>query len=291
MQDSIPWREYLRTNPEIRYRLILAGADNFLQVMGTLYNLSTAIPPILISTDPEFNAEATPDNEIHIALGLLQKSEICADLASRDPAIPDRDSIVTGKMRTIVFWAVAHEFFHIARSHFEVLELHGPSARKPLEFDADMMAVAGLYRYFRTIPGEAPPIDIKLHILNGIFWAIREQICSNVAEPYTADPNYPTWHLRIWNAFIKLVQIDNKNWIEEVGRARSEKADLEFQILLHSLVDCDNAYCALRGLPHSTFAQFIHTRRNVLDYGPLSSAWEKIEQSIFKLQRICKPRT
>lgn len=265
-----------------RHKALLLQAENFLDVLAKLYKLTITPPPILISPSHEFNALATDTDEIHLCLGVFEKAETYAGLAAGECEALDRDTLIRVKMKFIIFWVIAHEFFHIGRSHYAVYRLHGSVARKPIEFDADMMAIAGMYRWLRIINKNCTTRKTKGLILDSIFWPMRAHIGSAFAEAPDIDPDYPTWHLRIWTAFTKLIQMDNGTLTTEFP----EEAQHDCHYLNELLVECDTAYCRYCSLPKSTLADFLNSYRNVSDFTPLSDSWESIRESVAKLERF-----
>lgn len=285
MNQAIPWRDYLSITPPLQpFERILVQAENFLEHLCNFYNFSDPVPRILIFSDSCFNAKATENDEIHLSQGLFTNAEIYADLATGEPERSDREVIISIKLRFILFWVLAHEFFHIARAHFDVYKLHGSTARKPIEFDADMMAVAGLYRYLRMLNIKEDAIHTKCIILDSIFWPMRAHIGSAFAEDDSVDPNYSTWHLRIWHAFCKLIQIDNWDGNSDLP----EMAKLDAQVLFPFLKELDGAYCEHHRLDSSTFAEFLNEKLRTGNFGPLLSDWEAIQPSVQALERLGK---
>lgn len=281
LKMAVPWKEFIEADEALsRLQPIFAQLDNFVEFMSGLYAFEGPPPTIKVYDSPDFNAFATSDDEIHLPIGIIDHTRRYAELATFDEDAAHRSGLARIKQDLSLSWIVGHEFFHIARSHFAVLDQLGPSIRKAIEFDADMMATAGLYRYARAIELELPPLVTKGIVLNCIFWPVRMQIGSAIADHHEASSEYAAWHLRLCNIIDKLALLDTHP--DQSLEMR------DWERLMGSLLHLEKAYCQYHQTETSPVRSFIREERIFTDFEPLDALWQEVEPHVKALQR-CKP--
>jgi hypothetical protein len=231
---ALYWRFYSESAPaQLQKQLadLFTEAEAFLSHLAVMYGLAIPVPRIFVVEDQRFNAWATPTREIHVTTGLVQWAETISTKAAQSFTIqfPDLKLNGMGMARFAVFWVLAHEFFHIARGHFEILaESDTPERYLGIEADADGMATAGLYRLLLETRSQlnlnSSKLDVKRQTLLLLSWPIRDLIGIEAPAFSPGSRCYPPWHVRLFAVAYKLALLD----AESTGPIdRNFKSDFE----------------------------------------------------------------
>lgn len=138
-----------------------------------------------------------------------------------------------------VAWTILHEYAHSYRNHAALLDFVGDDAlsRKATEMDADMCAVASIYRVIQThLPAEADDAVVRQIVIACLYWYIRSYF------PANAGAEHPAPGTRIGYLVSKMgslrwnpaegVDIDNV----------SPESEAALEIMWKCVTRCDAAY-------------------------------------------------
>ncbi|WP_375592284.1 hypothetical protein [Chitiniphilus eburneus] len=130
-------------------------------------------------------------------------------------------------------WAYAHEVFHFVRRHALVEKHFGKSrdVRHALEFDADMCAVAVIYRFVQFKENTGDELQLKMAVLKSLFFIVRAEIDQSSIKEYEGSPTHPHTAARLWDLVCKL------SMLHDTGRTNPDFVNpISIQ---HSLVMLD----------------------------------------------------
>jgi len=153
-----------------------------------LYIVNEELPYIAIS---EYRCVVSPSFLAH-----------CLAVGARNQSIPLMGGLGSAVVVTqnplpaalIIFqWSIAHEYYHIAYRHSELLERNAqePLGDYAVERDADLCAVAVVYRLTQRVieVPEERDVEIRILILHWIFWHLRLLTLGNSETSNTHTPS------------------------------------------------------------------------------------------------------
>lgn len=207
------WDEYIEqvADADVRRRLVgfHSGALSCVTLMKT-HGWKTEFPIVRIDPSLTQNAQAM-NGVIYIDEGLIR---LC--LALEAPPVNEVVEIGNGEpefLQDLVpkagfIWMFLHELNHGVRRHAALSEsiLQEPLTIQATEYDADLCAVAGLYRWYQLELAEIySDAIIRQLTLFCIFWAIRE-----LPEPASNDTHLST-AIRLWAMICKVANLQENS--------------------------------------------------------------------------------
>ena len=107
-------------------------------------------------------------------------------------------------------WAYAHEAFHFVRRHALVEKHFGAdkATRHALEYDADLCAVAVVYRHVQLKTSTGDALQSKRAVLMNLFWFLRTQLNDEPAD-FAGSETHPYAAARMLDAIGKLAMLHN----------------------------------------------------------------------------------
>jgi hypothetical protein len=259
---EIPWRDahlYVGADDARFTTDLFRLAEDMLKVFAGIYGLSGGVPPVMLVLSDDYNAEAS-ETKLSVNWGVSRYACEVEEkvMKSSHPPIVNGTKLPPGVIILYTFlWVVAHEFFHYAQGHRKVLEDH-PEVVLALEYDADLFAVAALFRFLcqRAKGSNCTVEELKCRMFYGIYWPIREQIGSTTsAEACSRD--HPSYDVRLWNVMVKLVQID---CMDHNMQKLNPNSDDHFPALKAVFLKCERQYCDLNKIPFSESSVRLNNR-------------------------------
>lgn len=212
MQPMIqPWREYVRSlaSGDTSFERAFSQGEVLLSYLAgpSVYGLQGELPRIMVSSSPLITAYATPSGEIHFCQGFLNWASQLIDFPRGQSRATTAAAVTESAIQTVL----AHEFFHIGRSHQAVEKRISPNvlyqARLAFEFDADQLAVASIYRWIQKSSAASDVAGNKEMVLRMFYWPIREMVGSRFEIPRSP---HPPWIVRLYLVVRKLAYIDTR---------------------------------------------------------------------------------
>lgn len=154
---------------------LLASIGSLFDPIRVRIGSDAPIPVLRISTSGAPDAEAG-DGRIMLSAGLIDYCFSIQDEGTVAALNIDTSFFPTLVPTAAMTWFYAHEAFHLVRGHNKLLEVVGDNVetRKATERDADLCAVAALYRKFQQHCGHAlPDIELRKLVVYSVFWALR----------------------------------------------------------------------------------------------------------------------
>jgi hypothetical protein len=181
-------------------------------VVRARFLVSDGVPDLYIVTNarPEDTELRDLVNAICLTDGLLK---YCIDVEKQAAAVSldfrlPRPLGVRSVAKIALLWAFGHELFHYLRRH-ALVEKHfgGDAATKhALEFDADMCAVASIYRLVQRRPAVGNAFQMKRAVLANIFWPMRVEIDRKFVD-FEGTETHPHPAVRLLDAVGKLAML------------------------------------------------------------------------------------
>lgn len=228
-------------------KLIFDEFGYFLDFLMSHFKIAGAHPVCFIDTSLKPLAQSKL-NEITVSRGLIDLS--LRAYGNSIEAFEETNFKFTeeNKFEKIggILWIIAHEFFHYARQHSLVLKNNSGLAHA-LEYDADCLAVAGLYRYFhKTYNSTLTNFEVKTRVLSSFYWPVREligvdEICS---KPVTTHPDFS---LRLRYSVQKLWNMDVPH--QNLGSTKITK-DESYKLFQYQL-ECEKRFLEGKSLEMS----------------------------------------
>lgn len=279
--QSIPWRKFTEGKPKtaeiITFSELFQLGENIITIGSLIYKMRGNPPTLEFTELEEVGAWATPDNRIIVSAGLIAFLE---DSPYVDEVLEEYEVPAAAYLFLFV---VAHEFVHCTRGHFEVLK-EFPEMMPVLEYDADCLAIAILFRYRQALRRSDSLLELKAYLLKSLHWGIRRFIGSSFA--YTTfdvdDVSHPCWHIRLAYISKKLSFLDNIN--QELNQP-NERSTREFDELLLMLIQLEFSYLKHSGgeFEQSKFLTFLRRPDlNTRFMHPLSHRYIEIRDKIIR---------
>ncbi len=277
-----------------KHRNLFNVADDFLRYLAAIYGLSIRVPEIKVFEGDMFEACAAETHDIHLSSGVVKYALQVYDEMFSGELPHGIEKPNSGHLTlNVLLFVVAHEFFHIARGHFQVIR-HHPGCLHALECDADGMAATALFRYLQyrisvaSISDEEQkelseilPSDRKYLSLYSVFWPIRAQIGSSIAAP-DWSPTHPCWHVRLWGVVRKMAYVDNVKVVNGVPIEDKKKISADIDVGMELLFALDEFYMMRKALPRdqSALEKFFQRDFQTEFFVPIHEKWNEIKQTV-----------
>lgn len=291
----IPWRSYVETIDDKKSHDQIAQlfevGEQLIVYLSHKYGLSHARPPIILvksaidlsmSSDIEAFSIILPRGFIDFC---LQCVPLFVDLSISEMAKTKAYNVNSTTMLMFLL-VIAHEYFHLTRGHYQVQKediLTESERRTALEYDADNMAAAGLFRFaqerFHEMRGD---LEIKKIMTYSIFWPMRGIIKLTNPYPFKIN-NYPSIYFRLVYTVAKLIWIDN---FDPATHELTENVHAEAPQLINVLFHCENEYSKRNKVPLRTSQVF----KFLEEYGrtkgalmfPIITLWDQVKPYVAK---------
>lgn len=204
---TIPVSEYLDSVTDPLRRAAIASvfdqARSALERMRVRFSVYLPVPEIFVLSTDQIKAEANPLGLIVVSQGIidhclntaLASSNVIGWDEDRQDGLPDLFPQIG------LTWVLAHEYTHLFRAHNEVqIELGSQDhVLRAFEHDADLCAVAAVYRAVQQWLLGMEDIDIRRYVTHALFWIIR-------TFPNTNDGAgiHPSFSERFFQILLKL---------------------------------------------------------------------------------------
>ena len=252
------------------------------RIPGIIY---TEPPELLVNIDPALGAECV-FTAIKVSSGLIEASlrTPYPDLNNTIGSHSREDIHATNLPNMLFCWTVAHEYSHIVRRHDEISQVVGHDAltQQAFEYDADLCAIAAVFRWYQALIG--PGIDdniLRQIIFSHLFWAIRA-----LPNPESSRSHLSTAQ-RLYHLSTKLAQLEAKprglNTLAEIrnyGNVVTDEQLARAGILADCLARCEAEY--LKTMPIGKDDSAKDILREILHYiessgfSPMLQKWEEI---------------
>jgi hypothetical protein len=284
MEKAIPWSHY--SGPAkaefASFNKLFKNADLLLVFLARNYGLQIKVPPVLVHETDQFVAYASPSHEVNISSGvichlaLLEKKLLSRSMRHGGFVLDAGQLIVN-----FFLWIIAHEFFHIARGHFNVLNDH-PTCTLAIEYDADCMATVGLLRALQYLHKDTPEILAKQSIVASNFWALRDWVGQSSPSSIVPD-QYPSWHFRLYGMIAKLAWTGN---FDRDTQMPTSGLDEHAKTLFGLASKLDLHHCLINDIPvgESSFANFLKSGLSVSHAKLVNVQWNNVRPSVEKHQ-------
>lgn len=266
---------------------VLKGALAIIPLIKNTYSKEQSDIPIRISNSENLSAESNPYS-IVISVGMIKHciAAPCMPIDEICPALPIETFDYNAMAAIALAWIIAHEYFHIVRRHNEVAiaarDLPGRpyanSIDNALEHDADLMAVAALYRLIQMRLGNAiHDLDVRRITVHGIFLTLRTFPQESSDDIHSAMPE------RLFQMYQKLVQVI-KGGSEKVSASGLTDYSLERAIpILQAFTQCEKYFQLLGGenKPNldKLFAEFCNNK----DVPAIVKSWQWISPVVERI--------
>lgn len=174
-------------------------------------------------------------------------------------------------------WAMLHEHVHGVRKHNAVIDKVGndPITLNAIEHDADMCAIAAVYRYFQlNNPNKISNEVIKQVVLLGIFWSIR-----SFPNP-DSNESHPNIGMRIYFLIVKLAHLGEGVRADVNCSAPHTQRDI--LILRECFVKCEKHYQSING-SKNCLIQEISDIANNKSYSQTTRRWDQLRELVSNL--------
>lgn len=248
---TVSLEEYLDSRKEFsNYCALELVFDSVLHAMTrSQFDTGTdiAVPDIHVKLTAVPSAGANPLGMIILTEGII---DYCMDLSIPsistilgDTDFPVLDSVylaITG-----MAWIVGHEYAHIYRAHNKVLELLEDKiyVKRALEYDADLVAVASVFRQLQFLVGNTiTDMQLRQHAIHYIYWVIR-----TLPDAKEAEGVHPPFSERFFQIVMKLMTL-RANDLETYDPDALRPETLErVSVLIKTALACEKVYLAMHG--------------------------------------------
>ncbi|WP_455913457.1 hypothetical protein [Pseudomonas syringae] len=232
-----------------------------------------------IADTDQLIAEGSPYS-IYISRGIIQHciGAPCIEVDEISPVMSAFEFDYNSLSENALSWIIAHEYFHISRKHNEVaaaaLEKLGLGSEaliaSALEHDADLMAVAAMYRFLQfKLHNNIHDLDIRRLTAYSIFFSLRT--FSQISD----DDIHSPMPERLFHMLQKLIQVV-KNPNETVSVSGPTEFSRErVEPVTSAFVSCENHF-RLTNEKSSDFFKIFQTISQDADIFKISHAWAKI---------------
>jgi len=181
----------------------------------------------------------------------------------------------------MLIWVMAHEFFHVVRAHNEVLSNVGEDTLtlRALEHDADLCAVAELYRHFQALHrSNLSDQEIRSLTLYSIFWPLRTLAVPKQQVSHSAIGE------RIWHILTKLaivVEQDTVGQVVDIEFSKQESKDA-LSALLSVFIACEQHYVSTGAADNSTPGLLVEWKAKIdtESFSEVVKEWDSIRDLV-----------
>ncbi len=280
--EKLFWKDFI-SKPELDYlTLYFKAADEMIYAFCLNYDFDGDTPQIFITNETGFQAKSSADGKIYIPRDVIDWAE------NTNTLFPDSLTSTLNKKSAslvMILWIVAHEYFHIARSHIQ-LWAADKSLEDVLEYDADLISIAGLFRHFHHLMmkenSTITPLAVKEFVLRAVFFYVRHSM-----EQFPTDCNlaHKPFYIRLWWIMTKLAWVDNFNMETRIA---NQNYDTELEGFIRLIVEADKQYLtynpkAAIDLPNL----FLNFKDTIAPYiQPILNKWQTLEHIVRERQLI-----
>lgn len=179
-------------------------------------------------------------------------------------------------------WVLSHELTHAHRKHEEVLKSVGIDAlaRQAIELDADLCAVAHVFRWRQTLTSaQIDPRHIKCFVFRSIFSAMRE-----FPNPEPGSGHHNTVH-RLLEMSTKLATLRANPTDPADTDLKTDESLQALESLLNLVAELETERAKSLGLdPRASLSEIVEFYRRE-DWRPLSERWEEIRTEVARISR------
>lgn len=182
-----------------------------------------------------------------------------------------------------VMWSCAHEIFHYLRRH-ELVEKHfgnDPATKHALEYDADLCAVAAIYRYLRHFSPNKSALLMKQTVFQHLYWPMRLEVDKTNVR-FHGSQTHPHAAARLLDIISKLTMMHDSNVADP--NFENPLSHLHFNKLTELLLQLESAYINSFGVEpqgHSSLlADFALENISMAYTSERHKRWDEISQLI-----------
>lgn len=197
------------------YANIISPLAPLRQRISATWMAPDGLPEVRFIKNADANETELRDlvNTICLAEGLLERclqaqSKAKASMSTRH--LP-RSLGAFSVAKVSFMWAYAHEVFHFIRRHAMVAKHFGDdqATRHALEYDADLCAIAVIYRFLQYFGGKVSQIECKRRVLSHIYWFLRAEVEFGATVPYLGTETHQHFAARFNAITLKLAIMHN----------------------------------------------------------------------------------
>ncbi|WP_238537233.1 hypothetical protein [Pseudomonas sp. R62] len=285
--EKVGIEEYLElhatTQKKEQSKHILKEAVNLIPIINLQYQSPT--PP------PQFRIEI---NHIPLALGMDWQIVLSSGMINHclDIEIPNIENIIPS-LKTLQIdpllspsvmlkWVIAHEWMHVIRKHNDVENELGrsPELLKALEYDADLCALAIIYRQIQSDhEGKLNDTEIRQLTIHAIYWPLRH------LNFFKIDLTHGTMCERLYTMLIKLMSLEENPYdFPSHALGAHENSDHLVKPLVETLRRCEEIYRE-RHSSNTEYQDFLTELMHMAIGDPPEavSAWEKIRTHVGRI--------
>lgn len=242
---------------------------------------------VRVSNSEDLVAESNPYS-IVISIGMIKHciAAPCMPIDEICPAMSSTNFNYGGLAAIALAWVVAHEYFHIVRRHNEVATAaiglpgrpYANSISNALEHDADLLAVAAVYRLMqKQFGGVIHDLDVRRITVYSIFFSLRTFNQGSSDGVHSAMPE------RLFHLLQKLVQV-TKGPEEKVSVAGLTDYSRErLEPLLQSFAQCEQYFHLMGDGDGSNLLWLFREFANNKRIFEISESWEWISPTVEKI--------
>lgn len=182
-----------------------------------------------------------------------------------------------------IMWSCSHEIFHYLRRH-ELVEKHfgnDPATKHALELDADLCAVAAIYRYLRYFSPKTPAITMKKTVLEHLYWPMRLEL-DRTDMGFHGSQTHPHAAARLLDVIGKLAMMHDSKLADP--NFTNPLSHLHLNTLIELLVKLEQAYINAVGLKapgqSSPIKQFVVANTDLTYTSGRQGRWDEISPLI-----------
>ena len=270
-----------------RIASVLEDAVTIIPFMQKLYpNMSSDIQ-IRISDSTALSAQGGLGS-IVLSLGMIEHC-IAAPCMPIDEICPaaalanfDHNSLAA----IALAWIIAHEYFHIAKRHTDIAIAASELKDKPyansidsaLEHDADLMAVAAIYRLLQLqLRGAIHDLDVRRIAIHTIFFTLRTFPQGSEDDIHSAMPE------RLYHLYHKLVWLTQDPNEEFSSSGLTDHSRERIEPLLNAFVKCEHYFQLLGSNDKSNLLELFSDFRDNKRVLEIVNSWHWIRPTAEKI--------
>lgn len=242
--------EFLRSTLDMRknklYKIILSPLPPLMKRIKATWAAPDGIPNICIVKNAGITETELRDliNTVCLAEGLLEHSLEAQNLALKNlgaSKVPNPFGYLS-IAKACMMWSCAHEVFHYLRRHALVEKHFGGDneTKHALEYDADLCAIASLYRYLQYFSPKKSKINLKKTALTLIYCSMRININKENSKSFYGSNTHPHTAARIWDISGKLAML-NDSGIPDPNLEHTT-TQLHLKILMETTIELELIY-------------------------------------------------
>jgi hypothetical protein len=241
--------DFLRSIKDFERQRIYARLLAPLEILSTRINATWPTPDGMPDIRIVRNASAEETelrdmvNTVCLAEGLLDRS-LAANSQASEKLGASKLPKTLGPLsiaKLSIMWSCAHEIFHYLRRH-ELVEKHfgnDAATKHALEYDADLCAVAAIYRYLRFFSSNKSAIQVKQTVFEHLYWQMRLEV-DRTDTHFHGSQTHPHAATRLLDFVSKLATMHDSNLADP--EFRNPLSHLHFNKLLEVLVKLELGY-------------------------------------------------